>query len=115
MKHVAVFGLIALAGCASLLAPTPQVARLSDQTLSVTLNTGEICRVQWRDAPSGHICGFGYIVTETGSSNLLRQVFVDLTAAVGASRHVTPMAEVELVSPNGQTYRFVSPEPVEMN
>lgn len=105
---------LALAGCAALTVPTPQDARLSDQTLSFTLNTGEICRAEWRTAPEGQVCGFGYSVSEVAKPNLLRQLFTDLTTALGAEGLLAPMAEVVLTSHAGQSYRFVSPPPVDM-
>jgi hypothetical protein len=105
---------LALAGCAVLAVPTPQEARLSDQELSVTLNTGQICRAAWRSAPEGQICGFGYRVTEVSKPNLLRQLFTEMTTTLGAEGLLAPMAEVVLTSPQGQSYRFVSPPPVDM-
>lgn len=105
----------ALSGCAALLVPTPQSARLSDQTLTMVLNTGEVCRVQWRAAPEGELCGFGYRVTEVAKPNVLRQMFTGLTAALGAEGSVPPQGEVVLTSAAGLTYRFVSPPPVDLN
>ena len=117
MKHSALFfaTIVGLSGCAMLETPTPQAARLSDQTLTLTLNTGEVCRAQWRAAPEGQVCGFGYLVTEVRQPNLLRQLFTGLTAALGAEGVVAPQAEVVVTSTTGQAYRFVSPPPVELN
>jgi hypothetical protein len=107
--------LSALSGCAALMVPTPQAARLSDQTLTLALNTGEVCRVQWRAAPEGQLCGFDYRVTEVTKPNLLRQLFTGLTSALGAEGAVPPQGEVVLTSAAGLTYRFVSPPPVDLN
>jgi hypothetical protein len=107
--------LATLSGCAALLVPTPQSARLSDQTLSLVLNTGEVCRVQWRAAPEGELCGFGYRVTEVRNPNILRQIFTGLTKALGAEGAVPPQGEVVVTSAEGLTYRFVSPPPVDLN
>ena len=75
--------LTALSGCAVPLVPTPQSARLSDQTLTLVLNTGEVCRTAWRAAPEGQLCGFDYRVTEVSNPNILRQIFTGLTKALG--------------------------------
>ncbi len=117
MKHIALTlaCLTALSGCAALNVPTPEAARLSDQTLTVTLNSGAVCRAEWRAAPQGQICGFGYRVNEVASANLLRQLAQGLTAALGAEGLLSPQAEVVLTSAAGQSYRFVSPPPVDLN
>jgi hypothetical protein len=117
MKHIllALITTSALSGCAALLVPTPQSARLSDQTLTLVLNTGEVCRVQWRAAPEGQLCGFGYRVNEVSNPNILRQIFTGLTSALGAEGAVPPQGEVVVTSPAGVSYRFVSPPPLDLN
>lgn len=107
--------IVGLSGCAMLETPVPQSARLSDQTLTLKLNNGEVCRAQWRAAPEGQICGFGYVVTEVSQPNLLRQLFTGLTAALGAEGVVAPQAEVVVTRAAGQAYRFVSPPPVDLS
>lgn len=117
MKHLvlALATIGGLSGCATLLVATPQAARLSDQTLTIVLNTGEVCRTQWREAPEGDLCGFRYVVTEVDKPNLLRQVFTGLTTALGAEGAVPPQGMVVLTSAAGQNYRFISPPPVDLN
>lgn len=117
MKHLvlALATIGGLSGCATILVATPQAARLSDQTLTIVLNTGEVCRTQWREAPEGDLCGFRYVVTEVDQPNLLRQLFAGITAALGAEGVVAPQAEVVVTSAGGQVYRFVSPPPVDLN
>lgn len=106
-----------LAGCAaSGGAAVPQAARLSAETLTVSLSDGTLCRAGWAAAGGagrldGCGAGFDYRVTEVARPNLLRQLFVGITDALGAEGAVAPMAEV-VISGAGRDWRFVSPPPV---
>ncbi len=107
-----------LAGCAGFGGTAvPQSARLSADTLTVSLSDGTLCRAGWAAAGgAGRLdsCGAGYDyrVTEVAKPNLLRQLFVGVTDALGAEGSVPPMAEV-VVSGNGRDWRFVSPPAVD--
>lgn len=115
-------GCVVLAGCATIGGEAvPQAARLSDDTLTVTLSDGRMCRAAWRaEGGAGQLGGCGasydYRVTEVARPNLLRQLFVGITDALGAEGVVPPMAEVVVSgvgSDAGRDWRFVSPPPVE--
>lgn len=108
-----------LAGCAALQAPPqPQAARLSNERLTVTLTDGTVCRADWvaaggagRLEPCGP--GFDYRVTVEENPNLLRQVFTEITGALGADGVVPPMAQVVVTDAAGRAFTFASPPPVE--
>lgn len=104
--------LVTLAACA-VPAPVPQAARLSAETLTVTLSDGTTCRTAW--AAEGRLdgCGpgYGYAVRVVENPNLLRQVAQGLFGALGAEGVLAPMAEVVLTDAAGGSWRFVSPPP----
>lgn len=108
--------LTVLAGCAGFGGPAvPVGARLSQEVLTVGLSDGSTCRADWKAAGGAgrfEDCGdgFDYSVTEVANPNLLRQLFVGLTEALGAEGAVPPMAEV-VVTGSGGSWRFVSPPP----
>lgn len=116
--RVALILVALIGGCALLTAPAvPQSARLSAERLDVTLTDGTVCRADWKaEGGSGQLdgcgSGFGYQVVEVAKPNLLRQLFVGVTDALGAEGAVPPMAEVT-VSGNGRDWRFVSPPPAD--
>ena len=111
-------GLMLLAGCGAVQgAAVPQAARLSAETLTVTLSDGSVCRAPWAaEGGAGQLggcgAGFDYRVTEVENPNLLRQVFVGVSAALGAEGAVPPMADV-VVTGAGRDWRFVSPPPLD--
>nr|WP_241741495.1 hypothetical protein [Gemmobacter straminiformis] len=115
-RSVLLLGL--LAGCAAAGgAAVPQAARLSGETLTLSLSDGSVCRAPWKaEGGAGRLegCGAGYDyrVTEVAKPNLLRQLFVGVTDALGAEGAVPPMAEV-VVTGAGRDWRFVSPPPVD--
>ncbi|HMO07511.1 MAG TPA: hypothetical protein PKD10_07660 [Paracoccaceae bacterium] len=104
---------LVLAACAAL-PPAPQTARLSAETLTVTLSDGTTCRTAWAAQGRLNGCGpgFGYEVRVVENPNLLRQIAQGLFAALGAEGALAPMAEVVLTDAAGATWRFVSPPPV---
>ncbi|MDO9637537.1 MAG: hypothetical protein Q7J44_03240 [Pseudotabrizicola sp.] len=111
---------LALAGCVSGVpgTPVPQAARLSAQVLTLTLSDGTICRANWVQAPVGRMdtCGpgYGYAVRVIDNPNILRQIWTELTTALGADGAVAPLAEVVIEGPAGTRRVFSSPPPVEM-
>lgn len=112
-------GLVLLvAGCAVFQGPVvPKEARLSAEVLTLDLSDGTVCRADWKAAGGagrleGCGAGYDYRVTEVAKPNLLRQLFVGITDALGAEGAVPPMAEV-VISGQGRDWRFVSPPPVE--
>jgi hypothetical protein len=116
MGALAVVGV--LAGCAGMTGtPEPQAARLSATVLTVTLSDGTVCRADWAAAggagrlePCGP--GYDYRVSVVEKPNLLRQIWTELTRALGAEGAVPPMAQVELAS-GGRVWAFASPPPSE--
>lgn len=112
---------LALAGCAVVQAsPVPQAARLSVETLTLTLSDGTVCRAPWAaSGGSGRFedCGpgFGYAVNVVENPNILRQLFTGLTEALGAEGAVPPMAEVVITDATGRDHVFVSPPPVDLS
>lgn len=110
---------LALGGCAGLqAAPVPQAARLSAETLTLTLSDGTVCKAAW--AASGGAgrfedCGpgFGYAVNVVENPNILRQLFTGLTEALGGEGLSPPMAEVVITDASGRDHVFVSPPKVE--
>lgn len=116
--RVALGLVLVLAGCAVMQGPAvPTEARLSADVLTLNLSDGTVCRAEWKAAGgSGRMedcgAGFDYSVTEVAKPNLLRQLFVGITDALGAEGAVPPMAEV-VVTGQGRDWRFVSPPPVE--
>ncbi len=110
-------GLVACAPGVSGMA-VPATARLSADVLTVTLTDGTLCRTDW--AASGGVgriddcgSGVGYAVTVVEKPNLLRQLAVGITDALGAEGALAPLAEVVLTDASGRDYSFVSPPPVE--
>lgn len=97
--------------------PVAQAARLSADTLTLTLSNGTVCRAAWAAEPVGRLenCGpgFGYAVRVVENPNILRQLFTGLTTALGAEGAVPPMAEVVITDPSGNDTTFISPPPVE--
>jgi hypothetical protein len=114
-------GGLALAGCAAIAtSPVPQAARLSAETLTLTLSDGTVCRAPWAatgGAGRFDACGpgFGYAVDVVENPNLLRQLFTGLTKALGAEGAVPPMAEVVITDATGRDHVFVSPPPVDLS
>lgn len=110
---------LALAGCAGLQAdPVPQAARLSADTLTLTLSDGTVCKANWAAAGGAgrfEECGpgFGYAVDVVENPNILRQIFTGLTEALGAEGVSPPMAEVVITDSMGRDHVFVSPPPAE--
>lgn len=104
-----------LVACAMPGPVTPQAARLSSDVLTVTLSDGTVCRSGWTTAGRLDDCGPGYdySVTVVEKPNLLRQLFVGITDALGAEGTVPPMAQVVLTGADGRDYTFVSPPPVD--
>lgn len=95
----------------------PQAARLSETVLTLTLSDGTVCRADWAAAGgAGRLAdcgpGYDYSVTPVARPNPLRQVWVGLTAALGAEGLVPPMAEVT-VTREGRSWRFASPPRVD--
>jgi hypothetical protein len=112
---------LALGGCTVLQpTPVPQAARLSADTLTLTLSDGTVCRAGWAAAGgAGRFddCGpgFGYAVNVVESPNVLRQLFTGLTEALGADGTVPPMAEVVITDAMGRDRVFVSPPPADLS
>ena len=108
---------LALGGCVGMqAAPVPQAARLSHDTLTLTLSDGTVCRANWiATGGAGRFdnCGpgFGYAVDVVENPNLLRQLFTGLTEALGADGWASPMAEVVITDATGRDHVFVSPPP----
>ncbi|MGV8951416.1 MAG: hypothetical protein ACOH2M_09960 [Cypionkella sp.] len=104
MKHIflSLIAVSGLAACAAVTVPTPEAMRLTDTTMSLFLNTGEICRVEWRAAPQGQLCGFSYSIADAKSANLLGRL-------VGGGKGLIPQAVVSVTSPAGVPYEFESP------
>ncbi|MFN7224323.1 MAG: hypothetical protein ACK4MS_09915 [Paracoccaceae bacterium] len=106
---------LALAGCAGAVtgAPVPQSARLSAEVLTLTLSDGTVCRTNWAAAPVGRLdrCGpgYGYAVRVIENPNILRQIWTELTTALGADGAVAPLAEVVITDPAGIDRVFASP------
>lgn len=108
---------VVLMGCAAMPAPEPQGAVLSDKVLTVTLTDGGRCSADWRAAGGqGQMQGcavpLSYQVAEVANPNILRQLWVQLVEALGADGIAPPMADVVLTAPDGRTWRYVSPPPV---
>lgn len=97
--------------------PVPQSATLSRDMLTLRLSDGTVCRADWSVAPVGRMdaCGpgYGYAVSEVSNPNILRQIWTELTRALGAEGSVPPMAEVVITDPSGIDYSFASPPPAE--
>ncbi len=112
---------MALAGCTGTVPgnPVPQSARLSAEVLTLTLSDGTVCRANWRAAPVGRMdrCGpgYGYAVRVIPNPNILRQIWTELTTALGADGAVAPLAEVVITDPAGVDRVFVSPPPSAMD
>jgi hypothetical protein len=114
-------GCLALAGCAALNAPpVAQSARLSADTLTLTLSDGTLCRADWvASGGAGRFenCGpgFGYAVEVVKNPNILRQLFTGLAEALGAEGTVAPMAQVVITDATGRDHVFVSPPPSDLS
>ncbi|MDR7123672.1 hypothetical protein [Pseudotabrizicola sp. 4114] len=109
---------LVLAGCVGGVPgnPVPQEARLSAEVLTLTLSDGTVCRANWVAAPVGRMeaCGpgYGYAVRVIDNPNFLRQIWTELTSALGAEGAVAPLAEVVITDPAGVDRVFASPPPV---
>lgn len=109
---------LALAACAIPAAQaTPSAARLSQTTLTVTLTDGSTCRADWAAAGGeGRLddCGpgFGYRVAVAENPNVLRKLWEQVFAALGAEGATPPMAEVTLTRDDGRDWTFASPPPL---
>ena len=108
---------VMLMGCAGMPAPEPQGASLSADVLTVKLSDGTRCTADWRAAGGqGQMDGCAvpltYSVAEVANPNILRQLWVQLTEALGADGLAPPMADVVLTRDDGRTWRYVSPPPV---
>lgn len=120
MRKFAALLPLVLAACVAPGTPVPQAARLSAEVLTLTLSDGTTCRARWAEAGgAGRMdnCGpgFGYTVREVENPNILRQLFTELTAALGAEGVVPPMAQVVITDASGRDHVFVSPPPVDMS
>lgn len=117
--RAAILALPLLAACALPQAsPVPQAARLSDTTLTVTLSDATTCRADWAAAGGagrldGCGAGYDYRVTVVENPNILRRLFEDLVAALGADGVSPPLASVVLTDPSGRDFTFASPPPVD--
>ena len=113
--------MLALGGCVALPSnPVPEAARLSRDTLTLTLSDGTVCRADWKAAGGAgrfEDCGpgFGYAVAEVANPNILRQLFTGLTEALGAEGVSPPMAEVVITDATGRDHIFVSLPPADLS
>lgn len=103
-----------LAACASPVAePALQTVRLTDTRLTLVLDNGTRCSVDWRAAPVGRMenCGpgYGYAVKVDGNPNVLRRLVEGVVLALGADGVLAPMAEVVITGPGGTDQVFISP------
>lgn len=107
---------LALAACA---VPAGEAAlrtvRLTDTKLTLVLDNGTRCSVDWRAAPVGRMenCGpgYGYAVKVDDNPNLLRRLVEGVVLALGGDGVLAPMAEVVITGPGGTDQVFVSPPP----
>ena len=118
MRALLVFLPLALAACATMPAPEPQGASLSDSTLTVKLSDGTRCTADWLAAGGqgrmeGCALPLSYTVTEVENPNILRKLWVQLADALGAEGIAPPMADVVVTADDGRQWRYVSPPPVE--
>lgn len=110
---------LTLAACAIPAAQAvPDSARLSRTALTVTLTDGSTCRTDWAAAGgTGRLndCGpgFAYSVDVVENPNVLRKLWQQVVAALGADGVAPPMAEVTLTRDDGREWTFASPPPVE--
>ena len=107
---------LALAACAAPVVPSAnaqlQSVRLSDRELTLVLQNGTRCMIDWRKQPVGRMetCGpgYGYAVHVDPNPNVLRQLVEGVVLALGGSGLLTPMAEVVITGPGGtdEVYSF---------
>lgn len=92
-----------------------RTVRLTDTRLTLVLDNGTRCSVDWRAAPVGRMenCGpgYGYAVKVEDSPNVLRQLVEGVVLALGGEGVLAPMAEVVVTGPGGTDQVFVSPPP----
>lgn len=115
MRNVVWISAVLLAGCVGVAGPSrPVAARLSQETLKVSMSDGRICETPWA-ALSGRMeaCGLDWRVEPEANPNPLRRAFVELTGALQMAGNVPPMATVTLTDAGGHGYGFVSPQKLE--
>ena len=118
MRALLILVPLVLAACASMPAPEPQGASLSETALTVKLSDGTRCTADWSaSGGQGQMDGcavpLSYSVTEVANPNILRKLWVQLTDALGAEGIAPPMADVVITGEGGRTWRYVSPPPVQ--
>ena len=106
--------LVLLAACAAPVGGDAlQTVRLTDTRLTLVLDNGTRCSVDWRAAPVGRMenCGpgYGYAVKVDENPNLLRRLVEGVVLALGGEGVLSPMAEVVVTGPGGTDQVFVSP------
>ena len=90
MRALLILVPLVLAACASMPAPEPQGASLSETALTVKLSDGTRCTADWSaSGGQGQMDGcavpLSYSVTEVANPNILRKLWVQLTDALGAT------------------------------
>ena len=95
-------------------APVVQDMRLTDDTLTIAMSNGTICKADLR-AGKGEACGYHYVVAVDAAANPLRKIAQELVLAVGAKNLLTPMAKVTLTDAEGRAQTYVSPKPAPFN
>ncbi len=111
---------LAIAACAAFGPPEPVQARLSTESLQVSLSNGEICRgdratgTQTATGWAGHLTGCSQALTYEVSldphRNLIQGFVGDLFKLIGLDGALAPNGQVRIQGSDGTPRLFVSPQ-----
>jgi hypothetical protein len=120
MRRFATLLPLLAAACATLTTPLPKEARLSRDTLTVTLTNGERCTgpraeatptaAGWAGRLSGCSQPLAYEVRPDAQHNLVQGLLVAGAEAVGTGGLLAEGGEVRVTDAHGRVHVFVSPK-----
>lgn len=122
MRRPFLFLPLAAAACATLTTPLPQSARLTPDSVTVTLTDSERCLGTragatdtghgWSGKLSGCSQALPYEVRLDAHPNIFQGVMVEVFQAIGAKGLLAPGGEVLVTDARGVQHVFASPPPV---
>jgi len=120
MRHLSIIAaLLTVAACAQTGPGRPESVMLSQDRVSVRMDTGARCLglraagdetgTGWAGRLQGCAADYPYEVVLQDGANPLRLLLEAGLEALGGEGLLAPRAEVEITGPEGQTWRFRSP------
>ena len=115
MRKIALISFALLAACASDQDAAPKEVRVTQDTLSVRLTNGTLCKAprpetgNWAGQFDTCDSPIEYRVEGVDRTNPVRILFEEFFGALGGEDLLLPEARVTLTAPDGQAWVFLSP------